>query len=324
MKRIIALILCVVLLGIGSAMAEADLTTSEPININDQYSEYARNPERHKGEYIEFSGEVIQVIEGTPAEYRVRISGDNVVYVVYSRHSGEPRTLEGDMVTVRGIFAETVTYQSTLGGQITIPACSATEIVAYVPLSVSATGTNASEDMVAFDVVGYPYSKKESKNYLYLLITNNSGKTARIDILIRYYDENGGLVGISNLAEEAFADGTQIITCGSNDVPFATYEYEITAEEESYYTSVDQNLVVEKTVLPSKVIFSVTNEGDIAAEFADYNVLFLRDGSIVDTGWSYVTDNDSEIKPGKTEYREESSSEDFDEVIVAVHGKGDK
>lgn len=319
MKKVIAILMLICLMFSG-AIAENNGTGAdlEYTNIDAAYDEYARNPDTHKFEAIEFNGTVIQVIEdGNSCQYRVAVGGNsnNIFFVEYTRPAGESRILEDDYVTVRGLSMGTFTYQSTMGGMITIPACSADEIVGFVPSSVEISGTNDQNADGDFEVTGYPFITG-NKNKLYLAITNKTARDVMLEVLVKYFDENGGLVGISNADVRAVASGTQVIVSTSNDIPFASYEYEITANDETWYACVNDQIVYEQTVVSNKVILAFTNNADLPAEFLEYTVLFMKDGNVVNVESGYATDSDSEIKPGKTQYAEEKSSAEFDEVLV--------
>ena len=47
---------------------------------------------------------------------------DDVIYVFYFYNDDDPKFLEDDFVTLWGVYANTITYTSTMGGEITIPA----------------------------------------------------------------------------------------------------------------------------------------------------------------------------------------------------------
>ncbi|EQI61487.1 putative negative regulator, partial [Clostridioides difficile Y312] len=71
-----------------------------------------------------FEGKVIQVIEdGDEVQIRLAVSGnyDKVVLCSYKKSITPSRVLEDDYITIRGISAGTITYESTMGGNITIP-----------------------------------------------------------------------------------------------------------------------------------------------------------------------------------------------------------
>lgn len=93
------------------------------------YKNLARTPDKYKGERIKIYGQVIQVLEdGDQLNLRVatKDSGygeyyDDVVLVDYTYKKGESRILEDDMITVWGTYGGTYTYDSTMGGKITVP-----------------------------------------------------------------------------------------------------------------------------------------------------------------------------------------------------------
>ena len=71
-------------------------------------------------------------------------------------------------------------------------------------------------------------------------------------------------------------------------------------------------------------IISAKNIGTKPVEFVEYHVLFLNEnGEVIRTAWGYLTDDDSEIKPGATEMREESAYDTFADVRVLALGRID-
>lgn len=94
------------------------------------YDDLARNPDANTGKKVHFRGKIIQVIEdGNSVQYRISVQqgsygiwdSDKVVYVLYNRTGNDNRLLENDIVEFWGTSTGTITYQSTLGGNITIP-----------------------------------------------------------------------------------------------------------------------------------------------------------------------------------------------------------
>lgn len=97
------------------------------------YEKLARNPDKYQLETIKISGRVVQTMEdGTNyCQLRVAVNDnyDTVMYVEYDNRILESRILEDDYITLYGTSAGTITYESTLGGNITIPAMLADKIV---------------------------------------------------------------------------------------------------------------------------------------------------------------------------------------------------
>lgn len=97
------------------------------------YRSIARTPDDYVGKKVKFSGRVVQVLEGDsdPVNLRVATSGnyDDVVFVIYDQEiMGNTHVLEDDNITFYGDCLGTVTYKSTMGGNITIPAVEAKRI----------------------------------------------------------------------------------------------------------------------------------------------------------------------------------------------------
>lgn len=116
---------------VSAAILNASVENIDGYNVIKDYGEYARNPEVHMDEQIRFDGKVLQVVEGIETNiYRIAMNGDSekTFYVEYSPVDASSRILENDEVTLFGSFKGLYTYQSTLGGDITIPYCVAEKI----------------------------------------------------------------------------------------------------------------------------------------------------------------------------------------------------
>ncbi|MDG5852501.1 toxin regulator [Clostridium beijerinckii] len=88
------------------------------------YEQLARTPDEYKGKKAKFSGKVLQVIEGDKEnDLRIAVDEnyDNVLFVGYDPKITSTRILENDQVTVKGTSIGIYSYQSTLGGKISIP-----------------------------------------------------------------------------------------------------------------------------------------------------------------------------------------------------------
>lgn len=88
------------------------------------YDQLARTPDDYIGKKIKFSGKVVQVLEGD-SEIQIRLAVDrdydNILFCAYDSDIVSARVLEDDIITVYGVSTGTITYKSTMGGQITIP-----------------------------------------------------------------------------------------------------------------------------------------------------------------------------------------------------------
>jgi len=95
---------------------------------NIPYDELFRNSEDYKGQYVRYTGKVIQVL-GEPGEWNLRVnitkeaSGsydfwDDTVFV-YSY--SQERVIDDDIIEFTALVNGTITYKSVMGGDITVP-----------------------------------------------------------------------------------------------------------------------------------------------------------------------------------------------------------
>lgn len=93
------------------------------------YDQVARTPDNYEGKKIQFTGKVIQVIEGeSETQVRLAVNGnsDNVILIGFDPDIlNGSRILEDDLITASGTSKGTQSYESTMGGKITIPAMTA-------------------------------------------------------------------------------------------------------------------------------------------------------------------------------------------------------
>ncbi|MGP4074600.1 toxin regulator [Halobacillus sp. K22] len=96
------------------------------------FEQLARTPEDYEGKKVKFSGEVIQVIEAEGEETQLRIAVDDdydqVIFVSYDSSMIDSRILEDDKITIMGVSLGLLTYESTMGGEITVPAIAVDQI----------------------------------------------------------------------------------------------------------------------------------------------------------------------------------------------------
>lgn len=89
------------------------------------YDNLARNPDDYEGEKVKFYGKVLQVIEGDgTVQIRLAVNDDydTVLLGEYDSSIVTSRVLEDDEITIYGTSAGLISYESTMGGTITIPA----------------------------------------------------------------------------------------------------------------------------------------------------------------------------------------------------------
>lgn len=85
-----------------------------------------------------------------------------------------------------------------------------------------------------------------------------------------------------------------------------------------------QDLEYTENDIDGGAVFQVTNNGSEPAEFVEGYALFFKDGEIVSYEETYLTDDDSEIKPGATISKQFTSYEDFDNIEFYLTGRRSK
>lgn len=166
--------------------------------------------------------------------------------------------------------------------------------------------------------------KNDWSRYAIFVIENHSDKNLEINAEIKFYNKNGELVGAKSREEAAVEKKTKTIIYCDVDEEYESVKYELTTTEERYYECVTAKLSYETVSAKEKEVVSVTNNGSLAAEYVEGFALFFKDGKIVDFDSTYFTDNDSEIKPGKTITRELDCYEVYDSVKIYFTGRGHK
>ena len=90
------------------------------------YKDIARDSNGLIGDYVKFTGEVIQVMEEQKT-YRMNVTADDygfytdTIMFTYNKASDEDRILEKDIITIWGQSTGLVTYDTVLGDRITVP-----------------------------------------------------------------------------------------------------------------------------------------------------------------------------------------------------------
>lgn len=106
--------------------SEVETVKDEASELED-YGDLARNAEDRAGEYITFTAEVIQNLEGDNYSALLLALDDYAEETVYGSWTGS-RYIEGDIVTVWAEVLGIETYQTAGMGQRTVPALAIADI----------------------------------------------------------------------------------------------------------------------------------------------------------------------------------------------------
>ena len=111
----------------AEAAALARLQDKASYRWDISYDQLARTPDDYLGQLVAMSGKVLQVMEGDgKVQLRVGVNDDynTVAYLEYDSTIIPERILEDDYINFYGMSYGLLTYKSTMGGNITIPAFS--------------------------------------------------------------------------------------------------------------------------------------------------------------------------------------------------------
>lgn len=188
--------------------------------------------------------------------------------------------------------------------------------------SVVAESSDYAEQLTVVNEYSYENSYA---TYYFIIVRNDSNEILGIGDNAIAKDENGASVGATSTSEDAVSPGTEICLVNYFDETKATsFEYTLDASKEEYYGSIYNDIEVETNDAGNKVVITCTNKGDSPLLFVEAYALFFKDGNVVYYDSTYITDDDSEIKPGKTIASDIDSYEEYDDVKVFITGRKDK
>lgn len=105
--------------------AEAEEKDPASYRTDITYDQLARTPDDYFFEKITLSGKVVQVIEGDSTTNNLRVAVndnyDTIVLVEYEKDILDSRILEDDYINIYGYYYGVTTYESTMGGNISVP-----------------------------------------------------------------------------------------------------------------------------------------------------------------------------------------------------------
>jgi archaellum component FlaF (FlaF/FlaG flagellin family) len=198
------------------------------------------------------------------------------------------------------------------------------------PSTTTGGGTQPAAPAGSFDAEGiadalvvhqYSYVNSIKRPWVFLVVENTSEYTLSISADLKTFGAEGGVLGAKSSSADAVGAGQTTIIVYMLDEAFETSEYEVTVSEETWYTPVTQNLAYESSSASKKEIVTVTNNGDIAAEFVEAHVLFFSGEALVGYDSMYFTDDDSELKPGKSITKEVDCYDAYDSFVVVLTGR---
>ncbi len=157
----------------------------------------------------------------------------------------------------------------------------------------------------------------------FMVVKNNSGNTVDISTSSIAYSKDGKMVSAANSSFDALGAGCTSVFYEAFETSeeIDHYDTDMSVKPSEYYKSVIQDLTYTQNNIKDGAIFQVTNNGKEAAEFVCGYALFFLGDKLVDFDYTYFTDDDSELKPGKTISKQINAYEDFTRIEFYLTGR---
>ncbi len=165
----------------------------------------------------------------------------------------------------------------------------------------------------------------DSFMYYVMYVTNNSDKVVSLDLNVTALDSSGSMIGSSS-------DGTKAVAPGQTAGMWTTFDewdkidsfdYTLSVSEEKEYSPVYSELSIDYNITDSGIVASVTNNGDAAADYVWMDVVYLKDGKMVNFSELSFMDDNQKLQSGATLSQQGTCYSDsgFDDVVIAINGR---
>lgn len=189
------------------------------------------------------------------------------------------------------------------------------------------SGTAASFTDEDFTKQEYLFENSIGDSLYFVVVTNNSQATVEVNGNATAKDAAGNAIGAGSMSIDVLGPGETSLDYFYFDSVrnIASVDYQLSYTPAKYYQPVIGNLAVQQVLNDKNVTVTVTNEGDINAQFVQAHALFFdAAGHVIEHSSSYITDNDSEIKPGATLSAQlDIYGKDYDHAEVYFTGRSD-
>lgn len=189
-----------------------------------------------------------------------------------------------------------------------------------------ATEETVSESLAdQMDIQEYSCVVDESFMYYVMYVTNNSDKVVSVEMNVTGLDVDGSMVASSGDGVKAVAPGqtSGIWTTFDAWDSIKSFDYTLTVTEENSHKPVYDDLSVEYNTTDSGIVAKVTNNGSESAEFVWMDVVYLKDGQMVNFSELSFMNDDSQLPSGVSLSAEGTCYYEggFDEVVIAINGR---
>ncbi len=178
-----------------------------------------------------------------------------------------------------------------------------------------------------FETYGYLYENSIGDSLYFVIVHNNSEATVSVSGNATAKDRSGNPIGADDMSISVLGPGETSIGYFYFDSVrgIDSVDYQLTYSSKTRYKPVIANLEVNQVLNEKNVTVTVSNKGDINAQFVEaYALFFDSANNVISYSRTYLTDKDSEIKPGATLSAQlDIYGETYDHVDVYFVGRSD-
>ena len=243
-------------------------------------------------------------------------SSNNSSQAEYDSLMAEKQSLEAELAKQKETTSQEATKAEATQEPTTTEKDTLTQEVTTEAIKTTEQENGDVEIVAEYNIPSYACT------FHFVIVKNNTDKTLNVTANSKAYTADGSLVSVDDAEFDALASGcTSIITeMFDTDAEIAYCDTEILTKTDGWYESVIQDLSYTETLIKDGAIYEVTNNGDKAAKFVQGYAIFFNGNEPVDWDYTYFTDDDSELKPGKSISKQLNCSETFDRVEFYLDG----
>lgn len=265
------------------------------------FDEISRSPDKYNGKKVKFTGSVLQILEGYYYnEGRMSTSGDykDVVYFSYDKDIVDVRLLEKDKITIYGTFKGLYTYETVVGGNVTLPKISV-DIIEFVPENSTTLGnTPVLNDDILNNIS--TNAVRTQDGYVCVFLTNNNDFViGEIELQLIYKDANGIIVDTESARKSNISPAATVVYSLSAPDNYSSFEVikSFNMDYSSYYKNYYEFCSIEGSQGEKCIIIQCTNNSDETINSIEYAVVFYKGNNVVESSRETLYD----VLPHKTE-----------------------
>lgn len=265
------------------------------------FDDISRSPEKYKGKKVKFSGNVLQVVDGTLSNnLRMSTSGnyDDVILVEYKTSLIDFRLLDNDKITIYGTFSNLQSYTAVMGNTVTVPLVKADRKEFTPTAGRNSDGSVASiadiESKIEINTV------QTQNDKVCVFITNNSNAIiGRVKVQAIFKDSSGTMIDTDDGRVDLLSPSATVAVCLNAPKSYDSFDIEktINIDENSYYTNYYDKCSITGNKGEKCVMVQFTNNSDKEISYIYYVVLLYKGNDIVGTSNKSLY----KVAPSKTE-----------------------